>query len=602
MKRFMRNAAVAALALATVGAVATAASAQSYGRLVVFGDSLSDNGNLPAPLGPTSPPYFNNRFSNGPVFSERLGFTLARVGGSVTGSINYAYGGARTDLQTLPPSLQNQLAAYRGAGGVFGRNDLVIAWGGANNLLQGIPVAAANPATAQATITPIATNAAADMGLIVRTIAGLGAGTVLVPNIPRLAPTPQISGAGASAQQLGDYAASTFNTALSAQLFAAAGANPNSNIILMDVFRAGDTIAAIAGFYGITNTTQACFNGVTVCANPNSYFYFDGVHPTATGHQILANLATDYLYYGDRGAQATLLGETGYRHREDALDAAAEDMSAGREWAPGATLTFSVIGDDVEMDARGSVEAADARGWGGRVALDQTLSPSFRFGLAASFRDTEVDGRSFDFDAKSFGVDASVGWRLGSGFVNGTLGGSVDTYDGIERTTALLPVVHTAKSDGRSFGARVQGGWWLDAGGFALSPRAGVSWIKTDVEDFSESGAAAQYSYAARSVELVTADVALRGEGRLGGLKAVGEVGYRAELEDRSDAVRTGIVANPAQVLARTVANPFGDHVTAELGFETGFLGGQLGLGYQGRFGDQANSHAGAITWTLPIQ
>src|SRR5690606_8454628 len=46
MSRFLRNAALAALTVAAAGAVASAASAQSYDRLVVFGDSLSDNGNL----------------------------------------------------------------------------------------------------------------------------------------------------------------------------------------------------------------------------------------------------------------------------------------------------------------------------------------------------------------------------------------------------------------------------------------------------------------------------------------------------------------------------------------------------------------------------
>ena len=77
MSRFLRNAAAAALAVAAVGAVASTASAQSYARLVVFGDSLSDNGNLYAATGggtPTSPPYYQGRFSNGPVFTELLGF------------------------------------------------------------------------------------------------------------------------------------------------------------------------------------------------------------------------------------------------------------------------------------------------------------------------------------------------------------------------------------------------------------------------------------------------------------------------------------------------------------------------------------------------
>ena len=103
----------AASALAIGLAAAGAASAQDYGRIITFGDSLSDNGNLYAATGgaqPLSPPYFQGRFSNGPVWVELLGFTQARVGGSVTGSINYAYGGARTDLSAFPPGMRAQLA------------------------------------------------------------------------------------------------------------------------------------------------------------------------------------------------------------------------------------------------------------------------------------------------------------------------------------------------------------------------------------------------------------------------------------------------------------------------------------------------------------
>jgi len=79
MSRFLRGAALAVLTVAAAGAMASAASAQTYGRLVVFGDSLSDNGNLYAISGqPTSPPYFQGRFSNGPVFTELLGFNAGR--------------------------------------------------------------------------------------------------------------------------------------------------------------------------------------------------------------------------------------------------------------------------------------------------------------------------------------------------------------------------------------------------------------------------------------------------------------------------------------------------------------------------------------------
>ena len=44
-------------------------------NIVVFGDSLSDNGNLYEIMKhqlPQSPPYYKGRFSNGPVWVEHL--------------------------------------------------------------------------------------------------------------------------------------------------------------------------------------------------------------------------------------------------------------------------------------------------------------------------------------------------------------------------------------------------------------------------------------------------------------------------------------------------------------------------------------------------
>ena len=141
---------LAASALALGLATAGTASAQDYGRIVTFGDSLSDNGNLYAAIAnPTSPPYFQGRFSNGPVWVELLGWTQARVGGSLTGSYNSAYGGSRTDNTVpFPTGMRAQITNYLGAGGAFDSDDLVTIWGGANNIFQGLPTAAvqADPA------------------------------------------------------------------------------------------------------------------------------------------------------------------------------------------------------------------------------------------------------------------------------------------------------------------------------------------------------------------------------------------------------------------------------------------------------------------------
>src|SRR4051812_20789394 len=78
-------------------------------NLVVFGDSLSDVGNvqnnffvdIPGPY------YWNGRFSNGPVYAETLatGLGLPALNRSTASGTDYAYGGAKTTGTGFPDSL-----------------------------------------------------------------------------------------------------------------------------------------------------------------------------------------------------------------------------------------------------------------------------------------------------------------------------------------------------------------------------------------------------------------------------------------------------------------------------------------------------------------
>ena len=611
MSRFLRHAAAAALAVAAVGALATAASAQTYSRLVVFGDSLSDNGNLYAVTGgtnPLSPPYYQGRFSNGPVFTELLGFNAGRftAGAPVTGSVNYAFGGARTDNAASPPGMRNQLLAYLGGGGTFGANDLVSILGGANNIFQAFPAAAATPATAQATMQGVATAAAGDINFIVNSVASAGAGTILVTNLPRLGITPQFSASnplvGAQGSALADFAGTSFNSALSAGLFTVAATNPDSNIILMDLYKISDTLAANPGAFGLANASSACFNGVTVCSDPDSYLYWDGVHPTAAGHRLIASLATDYLYYGDIGAHSTVQAETAFRQREDLLDLASEGLSGRGAWEPGTHLTFGALYDSVETDARGVIAEAEAKGWGGRVGLDHVMSSTMRWGLAGTFRTADVEAGPMAFDLETYALDFYAGWRSGDMFVNAAVGGSIEQYDEITRVTALAPIVHTGSTTGGSLGARVQAGTWFDMGGIALSPRVAVNFVSTDVNGYVEQGIAAQYEYQDRTVQSASGEVSLRAEGGGDGLNFWVEGGYRDSFGDSSDAVRVGIAGNPAQVLERDFGDPFGGSVIASAGIEAPVGAGVVSFGYRGRFGDAADAHVGAVSFRIPLE
>ena len=116
MKPFYRIAAACAVLLSP-------AAAHAYSALYVFGDSLSDAGNLllatSAPGSPVSPqplpPYANGQFSNGPTWVEDLSVSLG-LGAeqpSLLGGNDYAYGGATTGYpatnNAAMPSLQQQV-------------------------------------------------------------------------------------------------------------------------------------------------------------------------------------------------------------------------------------------------------------------------------------------------------------------------------------------------------------------------------------------------------------------------------------------------------------------------------------------------------------
>ncbi len=601
MNRFLRGAALGALTLAAAAALTSAASAQTYNRLVVLGDSLSDNGNLYIASGrtqPPSPPYFQGRFSNGPVFTEQLGFAAANFNGPVTGSINLAYGGSRTDnVVAFPPGMRQQLTTYLARGGTFGSGDLVSILGGANNIFQGLPAAgaSANPTGA---INPVLTAAVADINFLVGDIASRGAGTILVTNLPRLGITPQFRTSVAA--PLADYAGSTFNSALATSLLALAPTRANTNIILFDLAKVSDVIAANPGRFGLSNVTDACFNGVTVCAAPDTYLYFDGVHPTAAGHRLLATLSADYLYYGDRAAEATFQGETAFRHREDALDQATARLSGHGAWEGGTAIYGGALYDASGFDRRGAASQGKTSSYGAQLGLESGTE-TLRFGLAGAYRIAEVEAGPTEFELQTLSLDAYAGWRSGNVFVNGAVGVANEDFNDISRVSALAPLVQTGSTQGFSAGARAQAGLWFDMGGLALSPRAAITWASSEIEGYTEQGFAASYQYADREVKGVSAEVALRAETTMGGFGVFAEGGYRDSLDDSSEGVRVGIAGNSARVLEREYADPFGGSFLASAGV-TGEVGPfDLEIGYRGRFGEHADSHTSGITLTLPL-
>jgi len=152
--------------------------AAAWSQLTVFGDSLSDGGNVGR---------FTYDAASHPLYDEILAQHLneALLPSSQGGS-NYAAGGA-VAVPLLNPqyNTQDQVDRYLVAGG--GRadgNGLYIHWIGGNDLAA----AAANPLNAVQLIDNSA-RAASDQ---VSRLLAAGAGTVIVPTVPNVGATPAL--------------------------------------------------------------------------------------------------------------------------------------------------------------------------------------------------------------------------------------------------------------------------------------------------------------------------------------------------------------------------------------------------------------------------
>lgn len=224
-----------------------------------------------------------------------------------------------------------------------------------------------------------------------------------------------------------------------------------------------------------------------------------------------------------------------------------------------------------------------------------------RLGLTGGFKNANVDAGAMRFDLETLSVDAYAGLRMGQAFLAGSAGLASDDYKDIRRGTGVGPIRHIAATRGESYGARLQGGVWFDMGGLAISPRAAVTWARTNVDGFFEEGAAAQLDYADRRLNGVTGEVTLRAESQMGGFGVYAEGGYRDMLDDGFDPVRVGIQGNPAQRLSRGGDNPFGGQALADVGIQGDWGPARISIGYKGRFGDSADSHMGAVRLSLPL-
>ena len=279
--------------------LAASASAPAWAgpitEIVSFGDSLSDVGNSYAQYGyPASPPYAAGRYSNGPIWLDRLAsrLGLAAPQASLNGGLDYAVGGAATDTPAispvagfaplispalkvigLVPNVNTQIASYL-SNHTPSAGALYTLWAGANDFFDG-QTDPAKPAD--------------NLKAEILTLIDKGAKNFLVANLPSLGRYAAGRAEGPAAQAGLDALTLGFNLELNADLNQIQAAHPDVKLHQFDAFGLFLSVEGDPSAFGLTNVTDPAI--LAPGADANGYLFWDGVHPTAAAGRIIGDAA-----------------------------------------------------------------------------------------------------------------------------------------------------------------------------------------------------------------------------------------------------------------------------------------------------------------------
>jgi phospholipase/lecithinase/hemolysin len=297
-----------------LAAPASAAGEAPFGQIVVFGTSLSDPGNAFVLAGGKNvpPDYFvdeflvpgapyargGHHFSNGETWIEQLGRSIGfthdvspAFRGSSDAATNFAVGGARARDVAGNLGLSMEVSAFlQQSSGTAPADALYVIEVGGNDIRDAL---FEGPAVLGDAVDSIAANIAR--------LYEAGARNFLVWSAPDVGLTPAIRildtifpGAAYFATLL----TQGFNTGLQGLISFLPVVLPGIEIVPFDAYALLSDIVASPAAFGLTNVTMACITpGVApfVCRNPDSYVFWDGIHPTRAVHAILAERAAELL-------------------------------------------------------------------------------------------------------------------------------------------------------------------------------------------------------------------------------------------------------------------------------------------------------------------
>jgi phospholipase/lecithinase/hemolysin len=256
-----------------------AQAATSYDNLYVFGDSYCDVGNIFAATGQPAAPYYNGRFSNGPIWVEHVaGFLHVPLTASLVGGTDFAVGGAWvTAPQSVPggviPSVPQQVESYLNLHkGKADPKALYIIVGGGNDILG------TTTGSPEALGYHIAVGIAESEWLLRQA----GARHFVIPNLFNVGLLPAAAGNVKFAA-----AASAATNKRVNRLLEIEELIEGVHILRMDIFSMINAVQTDPTHFGFTDMTDPCLT-TSLCADPDHTFFWDTHHPSEFGHAFFA--------------------------------------------------------------------------------------------------------------------------------------------------------------------------------------------------------------------------------------------------------------------------------------------------------------------------
>ena len=269
-----------------LSACATQITSNQIERIVVFGDSNVDTGNLAKLFGDADPRtnVWKGRNSNGPLVSEYLAESLGAelvtyaVSGATTGNANIVSLLAPQLTALANTGMASQITEFENDGETFGQHDLVILWAGSNDIFR------ADRSNTDELNRRI--NGATDnLIFAIDKVTKLGAKRVVIATR-----TPR-----SVLDSDDDLNGQDLNQALMHGIQAKA-ANANNDLVMFDAYTVIKQIVLRPKPYGFTKLVELCIedlqctsekyeNGLNVA---NTYLNWDAAHKTTRLHEILA--------------------------------------------------------------------------------------------------------------------------------------------------------------------------------------------------------------------------------------------------------------------------------------------------------------------------